>query len=101
MTNVKSLMRAEVAELCFRAFGLHTLSCRKRRSSGLSRSLKPLQGAVPITQAIVTAFIKDGRFARHIQRMRKLYAERREATAGLESVLLNTCELIHSHEKCT
>jgi len=39
-------------------------------------------------QAIVTAFITEGHFARHIQRMRKLYAERREATAvGLESVL--------------
>jgi GntR family transcriptional regulator / MocR family aminotransferase len=41
-----------------------------------------------LTQAIVTAFITEGHFARHIQRMRKLYAERREATkAGLESVL--------------
>jgi GntR family transcriptional regulator/MocR family aminotransferase len=41
-----------------------------------------------LTQAIVTAFITDGHFARHIQRMRKLYAERREATkAGLEGVL--------------
>jgi GntR family transcriptional regulator/MocR family aminotransferase len=41
-----------------------------------------------LTQAIVTAFMKEGHFARHIQRMRKLYAERRDATAaGLESVL--------------
>lgn len=41
-----------------------------------------------ITQAMVTAFIKEGHFARHIQRMRKLYAQRREATAtGLESAL--------------
>jgi GntR family transcriptional regulator/MocR family aminotransferase len=41
-----------------------------------------------LTQAIVTAFIKEGHFARHIQRMRKLYAQRRDATAaGLESVL--------------
>jgi GntR family transcriptional regulator/MocR family aminotransferase len=41
-----------------------------------------------LTQAIVTAFIREGHFARHIQRMRKLYAERRCATAaGLESVL--------------
>jgi GntR family transcriptional regulator/MocR family aminotransferase len=41
-----------------------------------------------LTQSIVTAFIKEGHFARHIQRMRKLYAERREATtSGLESVL--------------
>jgi GntR family transcriptional regulator / MocR family aminotransferase len=41
-----------------------------------------------LTQAIVSAFITEGHFARHIQRMRKLYAERREATkAGLEGVL--------------
>ena len=45
-------------------------------------------GSPELTQAIVTAFITEGHFARHIQRMRKLYAERREATtAGLGSVL--------------
>jgi GntR family transcriptional regulator / MocR family aminotransferase len=45
-------------------------------------------GSPELTQAIVTAFIAEGHFARHIQRMRKLYAERRDATAaGLESVL--------------
>jgi GntR family transcriptional regulator/MocR family aminotransferase len=45
-------------------------------------------GSPELTQAIVTAFIREGHFARHIQRMRKLYAERRKATtAGLESVL--------------
>ncbi|MGY3289256.1 GntR family transcriptional regulator/MocR family aminotransferase [Bradyrhizobium sp. LM3.6] len=45
-------------------------------------------GCPGLTQSIVTAFISEGHFARHIQRMRKLYAERREATAaGLESVL--------------
>ena len=45
-------------------------------------------GSPRLMQAIVTAFITEGHFARHIQRMRKLYAERREATtAGLESVL--------------
>ena len=44
-------------------------------------------GSPQLTQAIVTAFITEGHFARHIQRMRKLYAERRNATAaGLESV---------------
>jgi GntR family transcriptional regulator/MocR family aminotransferase len=45
-------------------------------------------GSSELTQAIVTAFITEGHFARHIQRMRKLYAARRKATAaGLESVL--------------
>jgi GntR family transcriptional regulator/MocR family aminotransferase len=41
-----------------------------------------------LTQAIVTAFITEGHLARHIHRMRKLYAERRDTTAeGLASVL--------------
>jgi GntR family transcriptional regulator/MocR family aminotransferase len=45
-------------------------------------------GSPALTQEIVTAFITEGHFARHIQRMRKLYAERRQAAmAGLESVL--------------
>lgn len=51
-------------------------------------SLALAGGSPQLTQAIVAAFISEGHFARHIQRMRKLYAERREATrAGLESVL--------------
>jgi len=33
-----------------------------------------------ITQAIVADFMAEGHFSRHIQRMRKLYAERRAAT---------------------
>jgi GntR family transcriptional regulator/MocR family aminotransferase len=45
-------------------------------------------GGPELTQAIVTAFVTEGHFARHIQRMRKLYAERREAAAkGLEKAL--------------
>ncbi|PZM08617.1 PLP-dependent aminotransferase family protein [Rhizobium tubonense] len=45
-------------------------------------------GSPALTQAIVTAFITEGHFARHIQRMRKLYGERRALTvAGLERVL--------------
>jgi GntR family transcriptional regulator/MocR family aminotransferase len=46
-------------------------------------------GSCPeLTQSIVTAFITEGHFARHIQKMRKLYSDRREATIlGLESVL--------------
>ncbi|MEN5175910.1 PLP-dependent aminotransferase family protein [Brevundimonas diminuta] len=45
-------------------------------------------GSPQLTQAIVTDFITEGHFARHIQRMRKLYAERRAATvAGLDGVL--------------
>jgi len=45
-------------------------------------------GSPELTQAIVTAFIREGHLARHVQRMRRLYAERRRATvAGLESAL--------------
>ena len=45
-------------------------------------------GSPELTQAIATGFITEGHFSRHIQRMRKLYAERRESTvAGLQSVL--------------
>jgi GntR family transcriptional regulator/MocR family aminotransferase len=45
-------------------------------------------GSPELTQAIVAAFIAEGHFARHIQRMRKLYAERRDMTAaGLERAL--------------
>lgn len=41
-----------------------------------------------LTQAIITAFIREGHFARHIQRMRKLYALRRDAAASaLQSIL--------------
>ncbi|MCD0502863.1 PLP-dependent aminotransferase family protein [Bordetella petrii] len=40
------------------------------------------------SQSIVTAFMAEGHFGRHIQRMRKLYAERRAAAAaGLAAVL--------------
>ena len=45
-------------------------------------------GSPELTQALVTAFITEGHFARHIQRMRRLYSERRDlAAAGLENVL--------------
>jgi GntR family transcriptional regulator/MocR family aminotransferase len=45
-------------------------------------------GSPWLTQALVSAFIKEGHFARHIQRMRKLYGERRDlAAAGLQGVL--------------
>ncbi|WP_423197534.1 8-amino-7-oxononanoate synthase [Cupriavidus sp. H19C3] len=45
-------------------------------------------GSPQLTQAVVSAFMAEGHFARHIQRMRRLYAERRDATAaGLARVL--------------
>jgi len=45
-------------------------------------------GAPGFTQAILSAFITEGHFGRHIQRMRRLYSERRDATAaGLSAAL--------------
>ena len=45
-------------------------------------------GIPALTQQLVSAFMAEGHFARHIQRMRKLYAERRAATAtGLANAL--------------
>jgi GntR family transcriptional regulator/MocR family aminotransferase len=45
-------------------------------------------GCPQLTQAIVAAFMAEGHFSRHIQRMRRLYAQRREAVAaGLRAVL--------------
>jgi GntR family transcriptional regulator/MocR family aminotransferase len=45
-------------------------------------------GGPQLTQAIVTDFLIEGHFSRHIQRMRKLYGERRQAAAtGLEHIL--------------
>lgn len=45
-------------------------------------------GSSWLMQAVVSAFIHEGHFARHVQRMRRLYGERRDMTAaGLENVL--------------
>lgn len=46
------------------------------------------EGMAEMTQSIVSAFMQEGHFSRHIHRMRRLYAERREmAAAGLVKVL--------------
>lgn len=45
-------------------------------------------GGPALTQTIVSDFMNEGHFARHIQRMRRLYAERRQIAAeGLHAVL--------------
>ncbi|CAB3625054.1 PLP-dependent aminotransferase family protein [Achromobacter pulmonis] len=56
-----------------------------RRFEDVNRVLG--NGIPGLTQALVSAFMLEGHFARHIQRMRRLYAERRNATAaGLAKV---------------
>lgn len=56
---------------------------------GFEQASQTFQSGCPhLTQAIVAAFMNEGHFARHIQRMRKLYAERRALTInGLNKVL--------------
>src|SRR5450830_856205 len=45
-------------------------------------------GSPALTQSIVSDFIAEGHFARHLQRMRKLYGERRKIAAeGIAAVL--------------
>jgi GntR family transcriptional regulator/MocR family aminotransferase len=39
-------------------------------------------GAAALEQHVVTAFMTEGHFARHLKRMRSLYARRRQAVAG-------------------
>ena len=76
------------ARCFFQAFGLHILPCRKHRSSGSSRSARPLPGQPRAYASHRRVSLRKGASRDHIQRMRTLYAERREATiAGLESVL--------------
>lgn len=56
------------------------------RFEHLSRTLAT--GGPTLMQGVVADFMNEGHFARHIQRMRRLYAERRQFTAdGLTSVL--------------
>lgn len=47
-------------------------------------------GSPALTQAVLTSFINEGHFARHIQRMRRLYSERRNATAAALSDVLGS-----------
>lgn len=55
----------------------------------IARISETFEGGSPeLTQSIVAAFMREGHFARHIQKMRRLYSSRRDATvAGLRRVL--------------
>jgi GntR family transcriptional regulator/MocR family aminotransferase len=56
--------------------------------------------APALTQHIVADFMAEGHFARHIQRMRRLYAAPPVAIAGLEGVLHSTSESIRRPAAC-
>lgn len=77
------------SKVLFPSLRLSYLVVPKSQVERFEQVVQLLAGGSPeLTQAIASAFIKEGHFARHIQRMRKLYGERREATAaGLQGVL--------------
>lgn len=64
-----------------------------RRFEDVNRVLG--NGIPGLTQALVSAFMSEGHFARHIQRMRRLYSERRNATAAGLSKALGPAMPIH------
>lgn len=57
--------------------------------AAFERTVQLMAGGSPeLTQSLLAAFMREGHFVRHIQRMRKLYAERRVLVVeALESVL--------------
>jgi GntR family transcriptional regulator/MocR family aminotransferase len=77
------------SKVLFPAIRLSYLVVPEAQVETFERVAGDLSGGSPwFTQAIVSDFMKEGHFARHIQRMRRLYSERREATiAGLELAL--------------
>jgi len=61
-------------------------SSQIERFAAVSQTM--FSGSPALTQSIVADFIADGHFARHVQRMRKLYGERRKVAAeGVDSLL--------------
>ena len=59
-------------------------------------------GSPELTQTIVTAFIAEGHFARHIQRMRKLTPSAgKRPQPGLKGFWANTCGSMLSRAECT
>jgi len=77
------------SKVLFPGIGLAYLVVPEAQVERFERISQIFSGGGPeLTQAIVTTFLTEGHFARHIQRMRKLYAERRGAAAkGLEEAL--------------
>lgn len=77
------------SKVLFPAIRLSYLVAPEAEVERFERTAGALSGGAPaFTQAIVSEFMTEGHFARHIQRMRRLYAERRETTvAGLTAAL--------------
>lgn len=88
-TQGRVLYAGSFSKVLFPGMRLAYLVVPDAQVARFDRISRLLSGGAPaITQAILSAFISEGHFGRHIQRMRRLYSERREATAaGLKAAL--------------
>ncbi len=88
-TQGRVLYAGTFSKVLFPGLKLAYLVVPEAQIGSFERSARLQAGGAPgLTQSILAAFMAEGHFARHIQRMRKLYAERRAATvAGLNAVL--------------
>lgn len=83
------LYAGSFSKVLFPGMRLAYLVVPEAQAARFDRICQLLSGSAPgLTQAILTAFIAEGHFGRHIQRMRRLYSERRNAAAaGLTAAL--------------
>ncbi len=77
------------SKVLFPGLRLAYLVVPEEQAPRFDRLCRLLAGGAPaLTQAILASFINEGHFGRHIQRMRRLYGERRNATAAALSAVL-------------
>ncbi|MDQ6215671.1 MocR-like pyridoxine biosynthesis transcription factor PdxR [Achromobacter insolitus] len=88
-TQGRVLYAGTFSKVLFPGLRLAYLVVPQAQAARFAQSARLQAGAAPgLTQAILAAFMAEGHFGRHIQRMRRLYAERRAATAaGLNAAL--------------
>ncbi len=90
LPSLKSLDRGQrvlyagsLSKVLFPALRLGYLLVPPELLGAFSRASRLLTSGQPaLEQAVLTAFMRNGHFARHIRRMRTLYAERRRALAA-------------------